>query len=315
MFELIPSKDMRKYLAEQGREFSEFEKATLTYNSRGHKKSEIEHALRELALSTQDEKLIKQINEMFEDNERRLEAFINRKDGFIYHLTGIRDVSCQTDTWDIELGYYASHEIAKKWGLEYSGPFSVKKVRLLSEDDNPRSLRSGNYLAWDAGVACGEICYDTDGNISSFWCNELVESPVKIFTAEDRERFEHAYIDIPYPFRTGDIVRVVDSENSVEFGVVTCERTETEYQASREKHNKLNLNGSVDFIDCALTVNFIDNNGKFGHHHINPLRLEYAEVSEDDPRKDALECARDVLIGSGNLEAFQHACEKTGVKV
>lgn len=67
MLELIPSKDMRKYLAEQGREFSDFEKATLIYNSWGNKKSEIEQALRELALSTQDEKLIRQINEMFEE--------------------------------------------------------------------------------------------------------------------------------------------------------------------------------------------------------------------------------------------------------
>jgi len=31
--------------------------------------------------------------------------------------------------------------------------------------------------------------------------------------------------------------------------------------------------------------------------------------------EEALECARDVLVGKGNLESFQRACEKTGVKV
>lgn len=94
MFELIPSKDMRKYLGEQGREFSDFEKATLTYNSRGHKKSEIEQALQELAQSTKDEKLMRQINKKFKDDKRRLEAFINRRDGYAYHLTGVQDIRC-----------------------------------------------------------------------------------------------------------------------------------------------------------------------------------------------------------------------------
>ncbi len=99
-----------------------------------------------------------------------------------------------------------------------------------------------------------------------------------------------------------------------EFGVVTRLRSEIEYQALKEKLNKLKSKGMVDIIDCAVTVNFIDINGKFSHDHINPLRLEYAKVSEDDPRKEALEYARDVLIGSGDLEAFQHACEKMEVK-
>ncbi|HHU17129.1 MAG TPA: hypothetical protein GXZ70_02720 [Clostridiales bacterium] len=272
--------------------------------------NEIEQALEELAKSSKDRELVKQIYERLEYNKRRLDTFINNRNGYIFHLTGVRNVNCQTDMRDIDLGYFKSHEIAKKWGLKFLETFSVKKVRLLSENDNPKSLCSENYLAWDAGMVLGEICYDIEGNILGFWCNELGETPVEIFTTENRGRFEHAYIDIPYPFRTGDIVRVVDSESSVEFGIVTCERTEVEYQAKREKLNNLNLNGVVDFTDCAVTVNFINKNGNFNHDHINPLRLEYAKVSDDIPHKEALECARDVLIGKGDLEAFLCACEK-----
>lgn len=310
LFELIPSKDMRKYLDEQGRKFSDFEKATLIYNSRGFKKIEKEHALKELAQSTQDDKLINQIIENFEENKRLFETFINNRDGYIYHLTGERDDLWMSDRMDTELGYYTSHEIAKKRGLEYRGPFSVTKVRVLSEADNPRSLKSGNYLAWDAGAALGEICYDSDGNISSIWCNELDENTVKVLTAENRKRFEHAYIDIPYPFRTGDIVCIVDSESSDRFGVVTHIRTEMEYQACRDKLNRLNLDGHVDFSDCAVTVNVIEKNGSFSKVHINPLRLEFTEVSENNPLKSVLECARDLLIGSGDLEGFQRSCKE-----
>ncbi|HVI42979.1 MAG TPA: hypothetical protein VM577_20420 [Anaerovoracaceae bacterium] len=303
--ELIPSKDMRKYLTEQGRKFSDFEKATLIYNSRGHNLSEKEQALKELAQSTQDEKLVDQIKEKLKDNKRRLEDFINCMDGFIYHLTG-PDVSNPTGTWDIELGYYASHEIAKKYGLTYCEPFSVTKVRLRSEGDSPNDLHPGNCFVRDVVLPCGEICYDADGNISSFRDDELDGSLVKIITVEDRARFELAYIDIPYPFRTGDIVRLV---NSNELGVVTCVRSEVEYQERRKKLNKLKNEGMVEFIDCIVTVNFIESNGKFSHDHISPIWLEYAELSEDNPYKKALECARDILVGTGDLESFQRACD------
>lgn len=161
-------------------------------------------------------------------------------------------------------------------------------------------------------MACGEICYDTDSNISSFWDNELDESPAHFITPEERERFELAYIDIPYPFRIGDIVRVVDSDR---IGIVMSPRSETDYQEFREKLNKLKSTGKVDYSDCTVLIDFIDDNGEFDHDHISPLWLEYVELKETDPRKDALECARDLMIGHGSFGSFQRACDKLREKI
>lgn len=296
-FELIPSKDVRKYLAEQSREFSDFEKATLIYNHPELDLSEKEQALKELAKSTQDEQLIRQINERIEDNNRHFEAFINHRDGFIYVLV---------DNQELDEGYFASYIIAKKYGLESHAPFSVKKVRLVSEEKQSAPLHDENS-EWSVGkYSCGEVCHDEGGNIKRFWDVELDESPVHFFTPEDRARFELSYIDIPYPFRAGDIVHVLGSD---EIGVVMGPRSETEYQNWREKFNKMKADGSIDYRDCAVTVNFIDDNGKFSHSHPMPIWLEYAELSDDNPRKEALECARDLLIGECDFESFQRACE------
>lgn len=301
--ELIPSKDVRKYLAEQGREFSDFEKATLIYNHPGLDLSGKEQALKELAKSTQDERLMRQINERIEKNKRYLEAFINHRDGFIYVLV---------DNQELNEGYFASYIIAKKYGLESHAPFSVKKVRLVSEEKQSAPLHDENSECSAEEYPCGEVCHDEGGNIKRFWDVELDESPVRSFTPEDRARFELSYMDIPYPFRTGDIVRVIGSDK---IGVVMGPRSETEYQDWREKFNKMKTDGSIDYRDCAVTVDFIDDTGKFSHSHPMPIWLEYAELSDDNPRKEALECARDLLIGNGSFESFQRACEEMREKL
>lgn len=55
MFELVPSRYMRKYFQENAFELSDSQKATLIWNMPGKTRDEILAALKELADTTQDE--------------------------------------------------------------------------------------------------------------------------------------------------------------------------------------------------------------------------------------------------------------------
>lgn len=293
MLKLIPSKDMRKHLAELGREFSDFEKATFIYNQPESSLDEREAALKTLAHSTQDERLALQINENLHDSSQRLETFIRREDGFIYLLM---------DTEYAENGYFASYALAKKHGLETQQPFSVAKARLISTEAQAAALRDKDSDYALVKWSYGEVFHDAGGNILSFWDDELDESPFKDISPEDRLRFELAYIDIPHPFRRGDIVRLVGSDK---VGIIMEPRSEAEYQKEQERLSKLKIQGLTDYSDCSVTVNFIAADGVFYHEHIMPIYLEYGELRDDTPYKMVLECAKDLLLGECDFETFQ----------
>ena len=61
--ELVPSKDVREYLLEKGRVFTDFERATLIYNHSGMCYEEKLLKLKELMEITNDAGLKKQIRE------------------------------------------------------------------------------------------------------------------------------------------------------------------------------------------------------------------------------------------------------------
>ena len=48
----------------------------------------------------------------------------------------------------------------------------------------------------------------------------------------------------------------------------------------------------------------------FNHEHVSPTILEYANLSDDDPRKELMESVSHLITGQGFLQEYQMACEK-----
>ena len=116
--------------------------------------------------------------------------------------------------------------------------------------------------------------------------------------------FEDHFVNFMTPFVKGDIVKV--SGNDKRHGILMCGgmiMTETVLQRR---------DGMLDYSDVQFRVEWLDENGKFYHEHVNPLCLDYHKPSEDDRDHVVLEEAASIVRGDDNasLQAFQMACEE-----
>lgn len=150
------------------------------------------------------------------------------------------------------------------------------------------------------------LYYSKDGVLKS------VEDSVLEWTGEkdetDKERFENAYVDLLYPFRTGDLVRLV-GEN--EIGIVHTERTDEEYEENRIwMLDRWQKGRGCDYTDVSMVVEYVDEDGNFGHRHVSTVNVEYASPDEKNPKKKVLEWGRRVVTGGSTLECFQMMCEE-----
>ena len=118
------------------------------------------------------------------------------------------------------------------------------------------------------------------------------------------------YVSVPFPFRSGDIVTLVGGQNCDVGVFASCKDDES--WRRWDEYLRTKLAGFVDFSDTARTrVDFLRPDGTFWHDHPSALYLEYAEFSDDDPRKDALEIASELLRGTeSSLEDFQRLCKE-----
>ena len=205
--ELIPSKDVREYLLEKGRVFTDFEKATLIYNHSGMCYEEKLLKLKELMEITNDASLKKQIRERIEYDE----CFLRGKN---------------------------------------------KSYRASIDD-----------------------------------C---------------RGRFENAYVEIPHPFRNGDLVKVkYNSALEGETCIVECLRDATEKQITSEQQAVI-----YDYSDVSLRVAYIYDAARFGHEHVKITDVEFAIPDETNPKYSLLHCAKDLLSGKGGLSDLQFLCDE-----
>lgn len=120
---------------------------------------------------------------------------------------------------------------------------------------------------------------------------------------EHNLRLDDVYFVIPYPFLLGDVVRVLGRDLiGIVIGPKNQEEKEAEYKRYLEKKDTL------DFSDCAIVVEFPDEQGHFSHYHINPMYLEYAMLEEGSPDEMILSAARDIVQGMSTIEYFQYCC-------
>lgn len=135
---------------------------------------------------------------------------------------------------------------------------------------------------------------------------------------KEEPSYEHDYVTIPFPFRSGDLVYVIGDEKRV--GVFCSCKDENDF-FELDKRTK----SFSDWIDvCGSRVEFLEPDGRFSHEHPHAFNLEYAVLPEEpetngghvaDPYKAALEIASELIRGTNSsIECLQMYCNENAKK-
>lgn len=228
------SKDVRVYMEQNHLEFSDFEKASLIY----HSSLSVEQKmvlLERLAETTEDMSLLVQLAKRLGSDGDDLLAFQKNTEGYIYAT----EVCDEEDNEPYICGYFATVELACAYGMRQGRGFTIKKYRIVSFRDAETKEKQGWFDLYQIRAKdveeyitdcddCGEYVataqYDKDGTLQHFWSDEVERSDEdNIAKMRDLARFEYAFIRVPNPFESGDIVRFTGDRNR--HGVVATSQT------------------------------------------------------------------------------------------
>lgn len=274
MCELIPSKDVRNYMEKQGRKLTDFEKAVLIYHRTGISLEERLRLLEDLKNFTKDGELRKQVQERLDYERRCFELFFENRENMIYSLEILNE-----DDWE-EYGYFITGELAVSCGKKFQRRFSVCKTELITEEKNTTECEI---------EVVSTLTFDNKGELSGCWSYEAKWCGEK--GEEDKGRFENAYVELPYFFKTGDLVREVGMSD---IGIVM--------EAPKSM--------CPDYSDCSVLVEYVEEDGKFIHEHVPLIVLEYADSDSAGPKKEVLKSAQRLLRGKGSFQTLQKKCEE-----
>ena len=244
ILELIPSKDVREHIKKTGRVFTDFEKAAIIYNLKLPILERNEH-LQKIADTTEDTVLRAQILEHIESDQDTIRRFKEDSNGFIYRLT----------THAEEVVFFTDASLAYEAGMELGyGCFKIVKYPVAHK-------RESKLGPWDISATMrylnGSLTHLTDDRYEDC-CGP--------------SRFEHAYVDIPNPFKAGDIVQNIREYHW--HGVVVSP------QKRREQTD-------ADFSDIIIPIDVVQF-GDVGSSYKCPLFLERYEPKADDADRDLL---------------------------
>lgn len=106
----------------------------------------------------------------------------------------------------------------------------------------------------------------------------------------DPERFENKYIFVPHPFQSGDIVRIIPTD---QIGIVaSCRGWEAEEAYIRQIQNRGCL---MDSSDIQIKVNILREDGRFEHGHYHPFLMEYADLKINNAHNQLLKYASSLV--------------------
>lgn len=265
MLEIIPSKDYKKFIEDQGVALSDWDKATFIYNHRIASYDEKSCALLGIQKNTLDESLKKQIEERLERDKTYYEKFQINDGNAIYILSVLngRDYTKE--------GYYSEFQSAYEDGVKEKTSFRINKELLECKS------KAGDKIGVFGGVW---FCSQGQRNNIMWLYSETEEDELERFY---KQRFEYSPLDLPFMFRQNDIVHIIGTEL---YGIVDGPANDDDELEQR----KFAKNG--DHSDWQVTVNLIYDGQEFlsifSHDHIAPSDLEYAKLENDDPRKGML---------------------------
>ena len=290
MLQYIPSKDMRNYLNKINFRFSDSEKATIIYNSNTCLQK-IHEELMQITKTTENAVLRKQIEERLAWDLNSIKMLKMNQGGFFYAL----DVF---DTWDNEYeneGYYTTFEMAKLTAEKFARKYIITKSKLYNKEMEPEN--------GDINPEIGAIAFNAAGELDYFWSEAVAKKEWAANRIERKSRFEEHYIPFPHPFHRGDIVKNLLTE---EVGIIADIPVLEEDDINDDNNGLLDhLLFCKDYSDASIRIEFLLEDGQFRHDHVLPIYLEYANLDEQDCRRQLMESARDLMLGEGSIELFQ----------
>lgn len=290
MEQYIPSKDMRNYLDKINFRFSDPEKATIIYNS-NICLQRVHEELKKIAKTTEDEVLRKQIEERLDWDLNSIKMLKMNQGGFFYSLEVF-------DTWDNEYeneGYYTTFEAAKLTAEKFARKYIITKSKLYDKEMEPENE--------DINPEVGAVAFNATGELDYFWSEAVAQKEWTANRIERKSRFEEHYISFPHPFQRGDIVKNVLTD---EVGIIADIPVLEEDDINDDNNGLLDrLLSCRDYSDASIRIEFLMEDGQFRHEHVLPIYLEYADLDEQDSRKQLMESARDLMLGEGSIELFQ----------
>ena len=258
MIDIIPSKQMRKYYENVGFEFSDFQKATLIWNSPNHTRKDRLDSLKELSDVTKDNLTTKQIHERLLYEKESMERFLDNDLGEYVYVVEDREDGCSC-------GFFASYEIAVKYALRY-----MKKYQTKCRIEKQYIIKDNQIDEYNGESVAG-VNLDRNASLIDFWSRDELQESMGLFS---EGRFENSFIVVPFDWEEGTIVRDVVSENC--YLLATGKKEWQDFLQNVE-----NRKDYVDFSDVQVMVYEVEENGRWRHLHINPMFLE--EVTESNP--------------------------------
>lgn len=309
MFEVVASDWMRNYLKDK-REFTDWEKAALIWNSSVHTWKERLDSLKEISNITTDEVLRRQILERISYEERGYQLFIhNQSKNYVYVVFDDEKNSC---------GYFSDYEMARLYGIKYCeeydcSRYSIEKQLLYGEKTKSELVKpwvSNNNLLkvslfstsqYDGRENASGI-YNTKGEIFQLYSLEMTAKENEKVDKMSRQRFEYRFFKFPFGMEKGTIVKMLDN------GIyAVLDQGEDVWNEYMEDANP----SYYDYSDIQTIVFVINKDGHWSHVHVNPLYLEpgLPKVEEGNKKEKAY---RDALIALSSY--FQNKAKEDNEK-
>lgn len=281
MLEFVPSRDMREFFEDVGFTFTDFQKATLIWNVPGKTWKERCNALEELAGETKDENLKKQIRERLAYEAKIFKVFQENAAGdFVYVVQDTEEIAC---------GFFTSYDLALQYALKYEKEYeincSIHKQHIVkgAEDEIARMHGSGNpymgittpeTMEYD-GSADAFVSLNQAGEIKEILSYELSKEEEDAVSEYNPERFEFAFLKIPFEMQKGSLVKDVTRGK---YGVLANGAEEWKQYMQRVEDRKL----YVDYSDVQVLVYMLTDSGFWSHEHINPMHLKLERPELED---------------------------------
>ena len=291
---IVPSKDMREYHKSLNYTYSDRIIAALISWSDMPYFRKLD-ALKKVRNESDDDDLIKQLNDYIDYMEYSFKSVKFDEDRkCIYRL----DVQWNDDGEYEENGYFIKYEDA----LDFSKRAinvrkSIEKICIIKSKEDYADIED-EYIYNNAG----SVTLDRDGTVIYCWAGDVPEPYIE-------EAFYSSYIPIPYPFRQGDIVKILNDNNRL--GLVQGSKTEAEIEAEYEK-----FKDNFDYSDYQVIVEsyyYDSSDDSFGwnHQHVSPLNLELVDIDRsivgEGTEENLYLIASNLVKGEGVLWGLEYA--------
>ena len=244
---------MKNEIEKNGFSFSDFNIASIIYNWRLPYVEKI-GLLKQIAAETSDEVLKLQINQRIDVDKLQLDKFKENTPQCVFVL--------QYPDHSIH-GIYGEFSMACKHISEMKSDFSICKFQVISEKQPPismqipvgiRDMESEHQTKLeyhdDTSEKFGEMKFDKDGRLSSFYTCEIDNEQTREVENLDSKRFENAFVPYPVIFDKGESVIVPSQGVS---GTVYGSKEDYQHIIDEAK-----TNGLYDFVDTFIRIDFED---------------------------------------------------------